>query len=345
MNTRPVGYYVHHHGAGHLSRARVIRDALSVPMVLLGTGVGAEGVVLADDRLTDCFDGRDVAEHRPDTLHYAPLDHHGIRSRVAAMARWIAEAQPALMIVDVSVEIAMLARLASVPVLYVRLAGDRTDPAHLEAFRSARALIAPFSASMEAPDTPGWVRTKTRYCPGLTAIAHVPMTDSPHVLVVAGRGGKAFVGDQIADAARACPEFEWRAVGPVTEPREMPANLTLAGWTDRIDEEIARASVIVGAAGDGLVTAVIAADRPFICIPEDRPYNEQRMMAAALARAGAAVVLSGWPVAAEWRALLTVAKALDPKPRRAVGDPQGPQRLARWIEGVLSGSALAGVAV
>jgi hypothetical protein len=334
MRMRPIGYYVHHHGAGHLARARVIRNALRCPVVLLGTSVGDEGVALDDDRPVDRSATRDDSARWPDALHYAPLDHPGIRRRVATMARWISDAAPSLMIVDVSVEVAMLARLASVPVLYVRLAGKRTDPAHLEAFRGARALIAPYPQQFEVADTPDWVRDKTFYCPGLTAEPQQHANEGGPVLVVAGRGGDAFDGEQLADAARTCSHVQWRAIGPVTPPRNCPSNLTLVGWSDRADQEIWAASIVVGAAGDGLVTAVLAAEKPFICIPQSRPFDEQIATAAGLDRARAAIVRSVWPLSSEWPDLIDAAIRIDPKRQRALSDPKGARKLARWIEGL-----------
>ena len=132
---RPIGYYVHHQGAGHWQRACLIGRALRRPVTLIGSidGIdtgGAPGpiLVLPDDRLpAAAFDGRDEEAARPSSLHYAPLGHPGIRARMAAIAAWAAEVDPVLVIVDVSVEVAMLARLLSVPTIVVRLAGQRSD--------------------------------------------------------------------------------------------------------------------------------------------------------------------------------------------------------------------------
>lgn len=332
MTVRPIGYYVHHHGAGHLTRARVIREATSLPVTLLGSWIGAEGIVLADDRLGDGFDGRDQAANRPNTLHYAPLDHDGIRSRVARISEWIAQARPLLMIVDVSVEVAMLARLASVPVLYVRLNGQRSDPAHLEAFRGAQALIAPFAQAMEDPATPDWVRAKTYYAPGLSPALAAPGAPRDTVLVIVGEGGTSLTAAAIADAARACPDDTWRVVGNLPAPSNGPGNLVFAGWTDAMADEVAKASVVVGAAGDGVVGLVMAADRPFVCIPEPRPFGEQHATASGLQRMGAAIVRPAWPDAHEWPATLAAARALDPEGRRALRDPQAATKLAHWLE-------------
>jgi hypothetical protein len=125
--SRPIGYYIHHHGHGHRQRAIAIGQSLD-DVMLMGTGLaGRTGNLpfldLPDDRLDASFAGIDHAD-RPASLHYAPLDHEGIRQRIRRMAGWIAEARPRLMVVDVSAEVAMLARLASVPTVYVRLSGN-----------------------------------------------------------------------------------------------------------------------------------------------------------------------------------------------------------------------------
>jgi hypothetical protein len=77
--TRPVGYYVHHQGAGHLQRAIALAralEALGRPCTLMGSfnGLdtsGAPGPVLdlPDDRLDRSFDGQDGADQRPECFH------------------------------------------------------------------------------------------------------------------------------------------------------------------------------------------------------------------------------------------------------------------------------------
>ena len=332
MTHRPIGYYVHHHGAGHRARADAIAAAIDWPMVLLGTGIAEAGIDLCDDRpVTGDFNGMDGARVRPDALHYAPVDHEGVRLRVARMTQWIAQARPALMIVDVSVEIAMIARLASVPTVYVRLNGDRRDPAHLDAFRGAQALLAPFHQDFETPSTPAWVREKTHYFPGITAAATGEAPSEGRILIVMGRGGPPGDGERIAHAARACPDMQWRVIGPVTPASELPPNLDFAGWVDDPAREIAQAAVVIGAAGDGLVGAVLAADRPFLCMPQERPYAEQHATAQALERLGAAIVLPDWPSPETWPTLLARAQAMPSAARRSLHDPRGAENAAHWI--------------
>jgi predicted glycosyltransferase len=328
----PIGYYVHHHGDGHRQRALALAAAAqSGRMVLFGTGLaGRTGNVatvdLPDDRMmdTDAFDGVDGTTSRPLACHYAPLDHEGVRKRMGLIARWIMDNRPAIMVVDVSVEIAMLARLCATRVAFVRLSGHRDDPAHMEAYRAASLLVAPFSQTLDDMTLPAWVREKTVYCPGVTI--HGSASSQPvsgRVLVVGGKGGAPQDGTLIAAAASATPDRQWRVIGPATPPRHCPENLAFVGWTNDPLREIAASEIVVGAAGDGLVNAVIAIGRPFICIPEPRPFSEQVQKARSLGEARAAVVVEAWPQVWEWARLLEQAQNLDLTRLVALGDPNG----------------------
>ncbi len=334
--SRPVGYYVHHHGDGHRQRAIAIARKLG-NVTLMGTGLAGKTenlpfLDLPDDRLDDDFTGMDHTE-RPSSLHYAPFDHEGIRKRTAIMAGWIAHARPRLIVVDVSAEVAMLARLASVPTVYVRLNGRRLDAAHLDAFRGATALLAPFQEALDEDDIPAWVRKMTFYAPGIVRSAHADISNSEGTtLVVMGRGGRAANGEKWAAAARATPERQWRIIGPCTVPAELPINLELRGWVDDATAQIARAQLVIGGAGDGVVSAVLANRRPFICLPEPRSFNEQTSKARRLAAVGGATVRYDWPHPEEWAGLIDHAIGQAEHWPECLDCDGGPERAASWLE-------------
>ncbi|MDG2515605.1 glycosyltransferase [Sphingobium yanoikuyae] len=333
--SRPIGYYVHHHGDGHRQRAIAIGQSLG-GITLLGTGLtGKTGNLpfldLPDDRLNEGFAGIDHAE-RPSSLHYAPLDHEGIRQRTAMMALWIAQSRPSLMVVDVSAEVAMLARLASVPTIYVRLSGTRLDTAHLDAFRGATALLAPFHEALDDDDIPTWVREKTFYAPGIIRPASISQNGRDgDILIVLGRGGGISDGERLAEVARSTPERQFRIIGPCTVPSSLPDNLELRGWVDDADAQIAAAAVVIGAAGDGVVSAVLAARRPFICLPEHRPFNEQVSKARRLAAVGGAIVRFDWPQASDWTGLIDLAINQAEHWPVCLTDEGGAEAAARWL--------------
>ena len=88
-------------------------------------------------------------------LHWTPLLHDGTRSRAAALSAWLDAARPDLLVVDVSVEVLLLARLHGVPAVGVVLPGRRDDRAHLLGFGVAEALVG------------FWPRTAGDMTPGL----------------------------------------------------------------------------------------------------------------------------------------------------------------------------------
>lgn len=331
-----IGYYVHHQGEGHRQRAAAIAAAYRGPMTLIGTGVGELSgefarLDLPDDRMPQgAFNGQDGAT-RPPALHYAPRHHEGLQKRVAMIANWIAASRPDLMIVDVSVEVAMLARLASVPVVYVRLHGRRDDRPHRDLFESATALLAPFAEALEDPSTPEWVQAKTLYAPGIVGSTASPHVDPSRVLVVIGKGGTAANGERWAEAAAAVPDRFWRVIGPSTLPARSPANLEFAGWVDDAEAEIAGAGVVIGAAGDGLVSNVLAYARPFICFPETRPFDEQVCKAARLAALDAAIVPDRWPSADRWRIWFEAAERQSRERPSSLGTGGGAGQVAHWL--------------
>jgi hypothetical protein len=136
-----IGYYAHHHGRGHVQRAACIASRLSVPMTILtsapDTDACAGRVALARD------DGPVLGDPTAGgVLHWAPQGHSGLRRRMATIAAWIEQEQPAIMVVDVSVEVAVLCRCMGVPVVVVAMPGDRTDRAHRLGYDIAAAAAA-----------------------------------------------------------------------------------------------------------------------------------------------------------------------------------------------------------
>ncbi|TXN54655.1 glycosyltransferase [Methylobacterium sp. WL2] len=360
--TSGIGWYVHHQGAGHLQRARAVAAALPRPCTLIGTLAafdagaiarpGLDVLDLPDDRplgrpdiggseLGDSdlsgsdFDGRDGEAGRPEAFHYAPLNHPGVRTRMARIADWAARTDPALIVVDVSVEVALLARLLSVPTLVVRLAGTRTDRPHLEAFRSATRLLAPFPEALDGAGVPDWVRAKTHYAGFLAAPAQAAAEAGDDILVVFGRGGAGGDLADLAAAARAVPDRPWHVLGPVTGSGDLPSNLHLHGWVGDVEARVARAALLVGGGGDGLVALAAGQAKRFLCLPEERAYGEQTEKAEALQMLGAAIVHRGWPSAEAWPGLIRAGLALDPSIIGGLYRPSAIQDCAATIEALI----------
>jgi predicted glycosyltransferase len=334
-----VGYYVHHHGAGHGVRAAHIAQALRVPVTLIGSQLPGE-LPAGVHRLQlpgDTAAGMNV--ERFDVMHYAPLAVDGVRERMAMLARWFAEHWPCLLVVDVSVEIALFARLCAVPVVYVRQHGLRDDAAHRLAYDSASALLAPYPAAMESSHTPQWLLAKTTHSGWLSrfasALPAAPQTGQ--VLIITGHGGTGLSAALIEAVARQCPEWQFRVAGGLS-PGGLPPGTTVPNlhWLGHLanpQAEMCSAEVVVGSASDSLVGEAASLGCRYIAVAEDRPFDEQRLQAKRLNELKVAIGLEhGWPPAPQWPALFDAARRLDPGRWRDWADVAAAARAARLIE-------------
>ncbi|WP_238935199.1 hypothetical protein [Pseudomonas typographi] len=328
-----IGYYVHHHGAGHGARALAIATALNGPVSLIGSRL-PEGPwpahVSALELPADTCDG--MQAERFDVLHYAPLAVPGLRQRMARLAQWFDQHWPCLLVVDVSVEVALLARLCSVPTVYMRQHGERGDAAHCLAYATARGLLAPYPKAMALAEDP-W-RGKTLYSGWLSRYNGRAMaTVQPYrVLVICGHGGTGLNAALLEAVARVCPQWHFEVAGALA-PGRPAANLHWLGVQADPAAAMQRAEVVVGSASDSLVSEAAALGCRYIAVAEARPFDEQRWQARRLAQLGVALGLEGgWPAPEQWPALLAEARLLQPQRWRAWADEHAAARAAHALQ-------------
>lgn len=321
-----VGWYLHHHGAGHLARLRAV-SALIPGLLVLSSLVPDDPpcpwIALADDA-----GGEPVDPTARGTLHWVPRRHAGLRNRMATIAAWIEENQPDVLVVDVSVEVALLARLLGVPAVLVAQRGRRDDAAHALAYAQADAIVAPWTAVTHLPDS-GLPEDRLHFCGAIARNNARRYRRNPpggDVLLVLGSGGSALTSVDVSAAAAATPQRRWHVTGPV---RCAAPNVVDHGPTADVPALLERCSVVVGSAGGNVVAEVAAAQRAFVCLPQARPFDEQHHQAEALRRLGVAEVVPGPPPAAQaWPAALAAAEARDLDRWGLLHDGLGAQRLA-----------------
>ena len=354
LSDRPFAFFVHHQGRGHAKRCEAILRELGRPAV----------VMCADPGLfTDLPEGTEVvalpdmigapsrtpglhAVPNPASLHCVPLGVPQMREHMGIIAEVLRARDPALFFVDVSAEIALLARILSVPAVKVRMHGDRDDPGHRAAYEACVGLVAPFGEAIEQEDYPRAFRAKTFYAGGLcTTTAPVPEkgaararlgldADREMILVLSGGGGAGTPYAPLTMGCRALPEADWHVIGRASrEGHETDfANLTEHGWVDDPLAWIASADVVVASAGDNTVHEIARVGRPFLVVPEWRYFDEQRRKALGLARAGAAHLSETWPGSdAAWRAAIEGARAVDRQAQAGLFRPDAGARIARYL--------------
>jgi hypothetical protein len=323
-----IGYYVHHVGRGHLRNATCIADALDREVTGLSSlplPAGWRGPWIELERDDNGSPVRDPSAHG--SLHWAPRHDAGLTGRMARIAEWINAAHPAALIVDVSVEIAVFGRLMGVPIVVMALPGNRSDPAHRLGYSLADAILAPWPPGLSNVDLHlhRWAE-RTHHVGGLSQFAgRAAATPTPgrrrRVLVLQGRGGTNVDDADVAAAAAATTDWDWQRLGP-------------GAWSDDPWPQLCAADVVVTHAGLGALADVAATGRPAVVIPEDRPHDEQRATARALADAGLAVIAGRWPQDHEWPDLLARALAVGGSGWHRWRTDAAAERAARVIEAV-----------
>ncbi|GAA4744137.1 hypothetical protein GCM10023350_31050 [Nocardioides endophyticus] len=321
-----IGYYVHHHGRGHSHRALELARHLTEPVTGLSSLPAPEGwpgawVRLDQDDLSSTVSDP-TARGR---LHWVPTADIGLSARTAQISHWLDEHRPRLVVVDVSVEIAVLARLHGVPVVTVVLPGERSDPAHLLGYDVSTRLVAmwPPSARGMLPGLPRTIRG--RVC-AVGALSRHPVRvrtsrapGRPRVLLMTGAGGDDLRAAQIERAQLQSPEWEWTVLG------------RHGVWADDPSSALSEADVVVTAAGQNNLAEIAASRTPAVVVPQARPFMEQRTTATVLAA-------GGWPVMVEdrfpdegWSERLQTASQLDGSLWSSWCDGHAAQRFADLV--------------
>ncbi|OBB93131.1 glycosyltransferase [Mycobacterium sp. 852002-40037_SCH5390672] len=243
-------------------------------------------------------------------LHWAPHHDAGFSARMDGIARWVSEARPEALVVDVSVEVAVFVRLLGVPVIVMALPGNRVDAPHVLVHRLADHIVAAWPRALCQPS---WLRQweqKTSYVGGISRFegrdrpdnesessARATPLDETRVVVLSGAGDA--LGASLQDCAAPHSALSWTTLGG-------------SSWKHDPWAEIRAADVVVTHAGQGCIADVAAARRRAIVIPRSRPFDEQQATARALQRHRLAVVAHGLPDPRAWPALLANATATDP---------------------------------
>jgi predicted glycosyltransferase len=355
--TKPIAFFVHHQGRGHANRTMAVASAFSRdrPVTVLTAGPhlfdgfarDIEIVTLPNMIGAAVPTPRLYAEPTPQVMHCVPLGLAEMRRTMRLILDHLDEREVGLFVIDVSAEIALLSRIASVPAVQIRMHGDRSDIAHLGAYEACVGMLAPFDERLEQEDYPEGLRARTFYSGGLcTSLDPVPGRTEARamlgldptreiIVAVTGGGGSGTPYAPLTVAARAAPDALWLTLGPThREGHETDfANLHELGWVPSVTAYLAAADIVIASAGDNTIHEVARVGGRLIVMPEWRYFAEQTRKAEALVRLGAAVQAPVWPGDLDgWRNLLARARALETGRLADLYAPDAAARAAGWLE-------------
>ncbi|WP_312396998.1 glycosyltransferase [Kocuria sp.] len=325
-----IGYYIHHQGLGHRTRALGIARELGVPVTGFSSLGAPEGWPGEWCTLPMDVPGSPVDPTANGVLHWAPLDHAGYRERMRLLAERLGS-DISVMVTDTSAEVTLLARLLGVRTVVMAMRGNRTDRTHRDAYDAASLIVAPWTAETAEEYWPREWTDKTVFTGAtsrfdqLAAAYAGPAADVTgpssrrKVLVVWGGGGTEVTEQDIDRARLVSPDWEWTVRTPAHPSPDL--------WADLQD-----ADVVVTHGGNNAVAELSAAARPAVVIAQPRPFDEQHATVRALRNADVCTALDGWPEAAQWPTLLgnALARGSSGWSRWRHGD--GARRAAQAIE-------------
>ena len=243
----------------------------------------------------------------------------GWRAGPAQLTAWAAAERPRALVVDVSVEVTLLARLCGVPCVVVAMPGRRDDRAHRLAYDTADALLAPWPRGAHDLHWPRHWVDKAWFVGGISRFDGRQPLPAPRVtangsggrtvLVLWGAGGRSTTAAEVRAAQDATPGWTW-----------VERSAELAGGDD-LWADLQHADVVVSHAGQNAVAEIAAARRPAVVVAQPRPHSEQEWTARRIDDWRIAVGRPAWPDARDWPSLLDL--ALD----------RGGQGWSRWSDG------------
>lgn len=225
MTKRPLVFFAHHQGRGHANRTMAIAEQIPAerPLHILTANPAQFDAITPDAEITELPNmigapSRSEALHgepTPSIMHCVPLGVDEMRRHMQIIANTLGEIDPAIFVIDVSAEIALLARIMSVPAISIRMHGSRGDTGHLAAYEASVGMLAPFVEAIEQEDYPVWARERTFYTGGLCTTDGPLLerekarerlglpADKSITLVIAGGGGSGNPYAPLTVAARA----------------------------------------------------------------------------------------------------------------------------------------------
>ncbi len=325
-----LGYYAHHHGSGHcrqIDKLAALLPAEARQQLTVFTSLTSDTYTFAaideaqvvrlpaeDERADDVLAGRAGQYWQPASLHYSPVGNSDIQQRSHKILDTIHQRHIDLMVVDVSVEVAMLCRAASVPYLYVRLPGLRDDEPHLNAFAGALALLAPYPRTLESAMTPDWLAKKTLYLDFINTqqrdaqtyqdfIKHLMQLitdkkalslmlndkdkDTPTIVsVIKGYGGHQAIDATLPELRQLLPYAFIISLGPIDEDKRHYVDIAVD--VSDVTPFIEHSDYLLMACGLNAVAQAYDYATPLVVLPDDRPHQEQEVMAEALIAQGRA---------------------------------------------------------
>tara|TARA_R110002049_G_scaffold151160_1_gene314690 strand:+ start:4221 stop:5234 length:1014 start_codon:yes stop_codon:yes gene_type:complete len=280
-----IAYYAHSHGNGHFNTAQLFTQKICPDTIIL-TAAHKSGanIVKINDEDTTAVEYKNVIVNLPVYAHYLPKSNRKIVCRTKQIIDAIVEYNITVACIDVSVETAIVFRIASIPYGYNVLVGNRNDIAHQIAFEAADFLYS-FLPEIFFKNQKEELKSKTFYLGfhSRFAFRNNDITTSnidlknKRILVICGKGGTLINNRLISKISSAIPACSLHIAGSFDNISPENEKLCL-GFINDIEYVISESDVVISSCGLNLTSEILAIKNKFLAIAEERPYEEQKIM-------------------------------------------------------------------
>ncbi|KQS36276.1 glycosyltransferase [Pedobacter sp. Leaf194] len=313
-------YYVHAHGKGHRATFSILYAELSAffEVVAVTTNseitkyiqhhFGAKVVELPKKYPADFT----IPEHtfsKPfEVTPYALEPALRAKSLAEALARY----QPKAFYCDGSPELAIMVRGMGVPVVLVHLHGNcMSDPTQVFAHQLSDRIIAHFPVGMEQSDYR--FGAKTFYSGYISKYAvshaeHSTLTDNNNVTIVLGYEN---YDESVLQNITRDKNLTYTIIGD-KRAYNLGKNCRLYGQVKDIAGFV-HGKIVICAAGQNTIAELLSLGKRLILLPEPRPYDEQAIHAAVLARNNVVLLANEAFSSDQWRNIIERAKTFTPE--------------------------------
>ena len=242
-----------------------------------------------------------------------------------------------MLICDLNVQVALMARMMTIPYYYMRLHGVReTDIPHAQIFQGAEWLIAPYHKEVEREDLPKWIDGKTFYMGSYTGRDLKPYAKpkSPtyRIWVVSWGLLKRSV-DELNALADALPEYAFILFGGIKwDGSTLKDSITYYGRVEDLHDHLVEVDAVICTAWNNMIHEIVARGLPAVLIPEQTWFDEQDTHAKALARHWFVQHVESWNSHKAIRDALKSIDQLDLTWLHALYDPDALPKTAQYIE-------------
>lgn len=262
-----IGYYIGHQGTGHLNRAfcfynELFANKVDFKLYIFTHKHNIDHLFRYNTTIIPIPAPEYTGKQRSCYEDYYP----NIKEIVIPVVKACLEYNISTFVCDVNIEVANAVRPLVDRLITICLHGTRDDLPHVNVFALSDRVIAPFSSRLGDHYTNSIDNLK--YSGGFIKTQYLPVNNTEvevdyDILILLGKGGDVYD-----------PKYH----------KNCPRVLVLGKDKSVADPStyIKNASIVIGNAGNSIVHEVSYYNKPFICMPEFRPYDEQYIKAQIL---------------------------------------------------------------